>query len=230
MQELFRQRYGSPAHVLYPSRSAEMKVNSAPPVRFDTSYRSFTVAYGGSPIDGGYLRALKLLAEVLLSRGGRLLLFGPFSREDTAPRGLDLPNVKCGGLLNSTELVTRFREEADALFVPMSFDPAERANMTVSFPSKLADYTAAGLPLIIFGPPYCSAVKWARENRDCCELVDQCDPAALVAAIARLESDDYYRHELGVNALRIGEKFFAHSAAEKLFFSAIEIDRFLVKE
>jgi hypothetical protein len=53
----------------------------------------------------------------------------------------------------------------------MSFNAVDRANMEISFPSKLTDYTAVGLPLLIYGPHYCSAVQWARENPGVAEVV-----------------------------------------------------------
>ena len=219
MEELFHQRYGPRGNVLYPSRSAKMTECDAPPVRSDKCDRPFTVAYGGSAIDGGYLQALKLMAEVLLSRGGRLLLFGPFSREDVIARGLDSPNVTCGGMLNSSELLrVSARRRTHCSF---RICPSLELNMTISFPSKLADYTAGGLPNIIFGPPYSSAVKWARSDRDCNELVDQYDRDLLEATIARLESDLSYRYRLGANALRAGKRFFAHGVAERTFFRRI---------
>jgi hypothetical protein len=36
--------------------------------------------------------------------------------------------------------------------------------MRMLFPSKLADYTACGLPIIIWGPEESSAVKWAKAH------------------------------------------------------------------
>ena len=75
--------------------------------------------------------------------------------------GLDLPNIRLGGLLKSDELLRRLRADADVLFVPMSFAADDHDNMRMGFPSKLTDYTAVGLPLLIAGPADCSAVRWA---------------------------------------------------------------------
>ena len=49
---------------------------------------------------------------------------------------------------------------------------SDRINMEMAFPSKLADCTATGLPLLIYGPAYCSAVTWARENPGVAEVVE----------------------------------------------------------
>src|SRR5262249_49729838 len=55
----------------------------------------------------------------------------------------------------------------------MSFAPQHRRRMTTSFPSKLIDATQLGLPVIIWGPEYCSAVKWARQGHRALCVTDQ---------------------------------------------------------
>ena len=55
--------------------------------------------------------------------------------------------------------------------------------MKISFPSKLTDYTATGLPLLIHAPAYSSAVRWARAEHDVAEIVDEPGEAPLRAAI-----------------------------------------------
>ena len=100
------------------------------------------------------------------------------------------------GLLPSRELVETLREVADVLLLPMSFVAADQPNMTISFPSKLTDYTSAGLPLLIFGPEYCSAVRWARDNPGVAEIVSTDSSEAAQAALARLANDANYRQRL----------------------------------
>jgi hypothetical protein len=109
------------------------------------------------------------------------------------------------------------RDEADALFVPMSFASEDRTNMELAFPSKLADCTAAGLPLIIYGPPYCSAVAWARENKELAEVVDTDKSTDLAQAVARLATDPARRLALAKRALRVGRQYFAHDAVQQVF-------------
>src|SRR5687768_10395858 len=113
------------------------------------------------------------------------------------------------------------REEADALFVPMSFDESDRANMEMAFPSKLADYTATGLPLLIYGPAYCSAVVWARDNQGVAEVVE--DKADLSDAINRLANDPSHRVALGKRALATGREYFTHARAQQVFHQCISV-------
>ena len=93
--------------------------------------------------------------------------------------------------------------------------------MTLAFPSKLADCTAVGLPLLVYGPAYCSAVAWARENSDVAEVVDTEQSADLSAAVVRLATDPSRRFALGKRALEVGRQYFAHEAVQRVFDRAI---------
>jgi glycosyltransferase involved in cell wall biosynthesis len=211
MAQAYQTRYGATGDVLYPMRAATAPDFAEPPPRLAQNGHQFTVAFAGTINSPGYVRSLIALHDVLARIGGRLLIFGP--------HGLDLPNVTAGGLLPSPELINRLRDEADVLFVPMSFDVAERSNMEMSFPSKLVDYTAVGVPLLIYGPPYCSAVGWAKENHDVAEVVEV--ENELDGAVRRLANDPLRRIELGKVALQTGRKYFSHRTAQEVFNRAI---------
>jgi hypothetical protein len=183
--------------------------------------RSLTVAFGGTIFARGYVLALRHLAQCLSIIGGRLLIFGPFTTADAEREGLAFGNVECRGPLSSGALMERFREEVDVLFVPMSFEPEDRPNMEIGFPSKLTDYTSVGLPLLIYGPEYCSAVCWARENPGVAELVDQPDPSRLAGAVQRLAESAESRWQLGQSALVAGEKYFSHRSARDTLHAAL---------
>ena len=212
MSRSYEERYGEPAQVIYPSRAADCPDFDAPPANND---KPFTIAFAGTINSDGYIEALTALQNALKPVGGRLLIFGPNQF------GLDDPNTENRGLVSSSELLTRLREEAHALFAPMSFDESDRANMQMAFPSKLADYTATGLPLLIYGPAYCSAVVWARENSGVAEVVE--DKAGLSNAINRLASDPSHRVALGQRALAVGREYFTHNRAQQLFISSISV-------
>ena len=64
-----------------------------------------------------------------------------------------LRNVESRGFVPNTRLISVLRDEVDVLVLPMSFDPLERINMELSFPSKLTDYTATCLPILVWAPP-----------------------------------------------------------------------------
>src|SRR5262249_30324829 len=151
MVEDYRKRYAIEGHILYPSRAADSPKFSNPPERLARAITDLTVGFAGS-VNANYRQALKRIAEALRPRGGKLVIFGPPTKSDAIQYELNSENIEVRGLLPSRELVETLREVADVLLLPMSFVASDQSNMTISFPSKLTDYTNAGLPLLIFGP------------------------------------------------------------------------------
>ena len=215
-------RYGVSAEVIYPLRAIDCPHFQAPPARVGRNTNEpFTIAFAGSINSDGYVQALLALQEAISSVGGRLLIFGPLTADEAHRCGLNEPHTAVRGLLSATELMACLRKEADALFVPMSFRLPDRTNMELAFPSKLADVTAVGLPLIIYGPAYCSAVAWARDNSGVAEVVDSDLSTDLAQVIAQLAADPARRLALAQKALEVGERYFAYEAVQKVFDRAI---------
>ena len=219
MQRNYETRYGPTAQVLYPSRAADLPQFTEPPERLGRNDHQFSIAFAGTITSPGYVQALIALSHALDAVNGRLLIFGPLTVEQARQAGLHLPNVTIGGLLTWPELMKRLRDEADALFIPMSFDAADRSNMELAFPSKLADCTAVGVPLVIYGPGYCSAVRWAKENAGVAEVVEAQE--GLTQVVQRLTRDPVRRRQLGTKALEVGEKYFAFEMVQAVFNRAL---------
>jgi glycosyltransferase involved in cell wall biosynthesis len=219
----YEARYGAPAEVIYPMRAVNCEEFDAPPARLGRNEGPFTIAFAGSINSNGYIQALRALQDALEPVGGRLLIYGPLTAEGAREVGLDRAQTIVRGLVDAGELMQRLREEADALFVPMSFDPADSANMELAFPSKLADCTAIGLPLLIYGPSYCSAVRWARENVGVGEVVTTDLKPDLAAAIVRLAKDPTLRFVLGKRAIEVGREYFAYEKVRQVFHRTLSL-------
>ena len=217
MTRSYGERYGQPAETIYPSRAATCPQHDQPPARLARNDHAFTVAFAGTINSNGYIHALIAVQAALKSVNGRLLIFGPTTEIEAKEFGLVDAEVR--GLLPATELLTILRTEADALFVPMSFEAADRVNMEMAFPSKLADYTATGLPLLIYGPTYCSAVTWACENPGVAKVVDS-EPN-LRDAITDLAQNPDTRIALGHRALIAGRRYFTHDRAQQIFHQSL---------
>lgn len=215
MSRFYEERYGGHASVIYPSRAADSTDFKEPPARLMDRDKQFTIAFAGTINTDGYIEALRALQKALEPVNGRLLIFGP------QQFGLNDRNTESRGLVSSTELLMRLREEADALFVPMSFDASDRANMEMAFPSKLADCTATGVPLLIYGPSYCSAVAWARDNPGVAEVVEA--ERDLPEAIDKLANNPDHRVALGKRALEIGRQYFSHARVQQVFHQSLSV-------
>lgn len=220
MVEEFQRRYGTTGTVLYPSRSKDGTAFAGPSERLIRPAGAFTVAFAGSA-SPEYCRLLHRIAEALQPIGGKLLILGPLTSEQAAQVHLSRPNVEIGGLLTSGELIKRLRAEADLLFVPMSFTAEHRANMEIAFPSKLTDYTSVGVPLLICGPEYSSAVRWAKENSGVAEVVETDDAERLCDTIARLAHSPVQRLKLATEATDVGHRQFSHASAIRVFYQAL---------
>lgn len=221
MVEDYERQYGARGTLLLPSRApaAAVAARTAPGPR--STNQPLTFAFAGTINSPGYARLLRRLADSLDRRSGQLLIFGPLTPSQAEAEGLVRPNVRLGGLLTSSELLRRLRDEADVLFVPMSFAPEDAPNMRMSFPSKLTDYTAVGLPLLICGPPDCSAVRWAHQNPGVADVVTTDDAAGLDGAVDRLAGDPVYRDSLARTSQAAGDRDFSAASAQSTFHAAL---------
>lgn len=221
MEQEYRVRYGATGQVLYPSRAESCPKFNDEPSTYRRQTGPLVGAYAGS-LYFGYSTMIREMAACLERQGGNLLLFGPHSMKTLRSLSLVSSNVLPQGLLRSEELITYLRGQADFLFVPMSFDENEIANVRLSFPSKLTDYTATGLPMLIWGPPYSSAVRWAQDCAPVAEVVTSSDSNGLKSALDRLR-DAKHRGQLGIAASRVGERMFSSPACQKIFHEALQV-------
>lgn len=220
MVEDYERRYGARGTVLLPYRSADAPVFAGVAERAQRDGQRLVFAFAGSINSPGYAALLKTLAHAIAPEGHELLIFGPVTQPQAAAAGFDLPNVRLGGLLKADELLLRLRAEADVLFAPMSFAREDADNMRMGFPSKLPDYTAVGLPLLIAGPADCSAVRWATANAGVAEVVATDDRAEVARAIRRLTSDHAHRRALAARAQEVGARDFSAASAYATFSAA----------
>lgn len=219
MAEAYERRYGIAGSVMYPSRSEACPVFDAKPARPIAGDQVLTLGYGGN--SGPEMMVCLEALAAALPGNARLAVFGAFDA-GAQRRLLALsPSIAFEGLVPYQQMIHGLRAIADVLFVPMTFAAADRDNQIVSFPSKLADYTATGLPLLICGPPYSSAVRWARAEGDVAAIVDQPEVSALRAAIAGLRNDPQRRTQLAVNAAAAGRRCFDSSGANAALSRAL---------
>lgn len=212
MAEEYARDFGSVGEVLYPSRGPD---SPTPHVRRGAEApQPFVIAYAGSLWNAGFVALLERLAQRLEPMHGLIDLY-----TDAAPDGAALealagrPNVRWRGFLPPAELARQWAQTAAALFVPGSFLPGEARAMRLLFSSKIVDYTAGGLPLLIWAPEDSSAARWARENPGCALLIT--DPAGegLEEALLFLRDNGSGAVELATRAVEAGERDFSHQRA-----------------
>jgi glycosyltransferase involved in cell wall biosynthesis len=215
----YHRRYNAIGDVLYPSRGTDTPVFTEPPDTLSQHFRPFTVAFAGT-IYPLYADALRRVAAALWATcAGRLLVYGPRPSESVRSL-LKEPNIELRGRLSSAELIQQCRREVHAMFVPMTYLREHRPNVEVAFPSKLADYTAMGLPLLIDGPEYCTAVRWARENPGVAEATTEGNIDGVAACLKRLQ-DPAHRIRLAREAISRGNEYFGADRAISLLYGKL---------
>lgn len=213
--------FGSRGDVLYPSRSKEAVDAPIQPVEPQIRASGFTVVYAGF-FHSEYMRALVRLALALEAVDGQLLVFGDGPSGHLAQLR-ETKNVSLRGRVSSHDLIAICRAGADVVYIPMSYRPEDRQTVELGFPSKLADATAMGLPLLIDGPSYCSAVRWARENDDCAEIVTEESPNAIRNALDRLQSASR-RVELAIKSTAVGNRCFSWQASTGILYDRLSME------
>jgi hypothetical protein len=221
MVEDYARRFQATGTVLYPIRDSKAPHHTAPPDPAAAT-APLKVAFAGNLWHQGNWQSLRILADALATIGGRLLIFGPTTPVDTARNGLTQSNVVVRGFV--PDLIQSLRSEADVVFVPMTFQASEKRNMEICFPSKLVEYSATGLPLLIQGPEYGSAIRWSREHKDAAELVTAEDVAAFLPSLQRLQ-DTARRLQLGRRSLELGWQCFAFENGVRIFRESLRIPR-----
>jgi glycosyltransferase involved in cell wall biosynthesis len=200
-------RYHAPATVLYPTRAQAHAEFQEPPARTHEVRRCPVVAYAGSISTPGYAAVLMACARAVQRLGGTLQIFGPDTSQQLERLGIRGENVVLQRFVPEGDLLTRLRAEADILLLPMSFEPCDRLNMEISFPSKLTEYTGAVLPILALAPSYSSVAHWARSNAGVAELVEALDEGNLARAITSLAQNPARRIDLARAAHEYGRIF-----------------------
>jgi hypothetical protein len=218
MRDRYAELYGVDGQVLYPCRGED---SPSPRVRVrQTRVGPPVIAYAGLIHQGWTAASLRALASVLAGIGGRLDLYVPYSPERLTEWSLDHPNVRLVGFFPAAEMAERVAATADALFLPASFNERERVDVSTLFPSKLADYTAVGLPILIWGPEYSSVARWSASNPGAAELVTDPDPAALTGPLSRL-ADPCRAGRLADACVEAGTRDFDERIVRDRFLAAL---------
>lgn len=132
-----------------------------------------TLGYAGS-VAYGYGEALADLIPVLREVGAKILLSTP------RPRGILQPLLEATDVVewmahraDIIEMWRTMQERVDVMILPYS-NPAGGNELLyrTHFPSKLTEYLALGMPVIVSGPEFATGVQWARGARAPQEMED----------------------------------------------------------
>jgi len=149
----------------------------------------------------------------------RLEVFGPSPLWTSGAEDYFRSRNLYHGFPPSDQLVEALQHFQVALVV-MSFAPALRRRMTTSFPSKMIDAMQLGLPVVIWGPDYCSAVQWARQGERAVSVTDL-NPSVLRRALEELAASPSEQERLAKSAREAAAAEFNPDRIQEQFMAAL---------
>src|SRR5262249_11798624 len=139
---------GVSGQVLLPSRGRDSVWFDAPRRGYASrTCSSAKIFYAGS-LYGSAFEQLESIAEALALRSHHLVVYTP----STPPTSFRPTHLELRAALPSSELVKRVHEEADILLLLSNFDQGHRETLHTLFPSKMVDYTAAAVAILVVAP------------------------------------------------------------------------------
>jgi glycosyltransferase involved in cell wall biosynthesis len=206
MQDRLRDCYGIESEVFLPPRRRGLQ---KPARKAKSPGRPFRFAYCGQ-LWREYWHSLRVVAQVGRNHGWEVHIFTNEAGRRVA--GVEYANVQVHEFLPEERLVSHLAAEADALVVALDFSADASETMETMFSSKLAEYTATGLPVVIMAPPHAHMARWARAQ-GCFLVIDRVDPEYVERELCALAGDPTRCRCLGEAAAELVESLFAPERA-----------------
>lgn len=212
MERLCATRFGADGTVLYPNRSEELAPR---PFALADALRQpgrLTIGFAGN-LNYGYGAALTQLLPALRSATVRLVLYGRAPGPELAALAAATDCCEFRGFVPSADAWAGIQRECDAVWLPYP-NPAGLMEHLYRhhFPSKLPEYLALGMPVIVTGPDYATGVRWARANADAVACAPGADPVEMTALFQRLATDHAARRQLAECGWQAGQRDFDPAA------------------
>jgi glycosyltransferase involved in cell wall biosynthesis len=211
MCEAYAQRYDRPFHWFCgPIELDRLLPHARSNWRAGNPFRLLYAGRVGRANTNSLIEACRAVAE--LRRAGRSLLIDLYLT-DGADRIRKEFSEDDGVIVHAAipyEDTPALYGAADLLLLPLDFDEDSISFARYSMSTKIAEYAAAAVPILVYAPrdiamcSYATQDKWAY-------VVSQRSQAALQEAIVRLAGDEALRENLGRQALHVARR--DHDAA-----------------
>jgi glycosyltransferase involved in cell wall biosynthesis len=149
-------------------------------------------------VNGGEVRRLCRAVQALREESHpdlMLRLFTTQTAEQLASEGVPDPPWLDVASLDPDQIPSALAE-ARILFLGLSFEPRLRRLGQVAFPTKLAEYLAAGRPILVNAPEDATASTYVREHA-AGVVVDQPDVQAVIEGLQLILEDRVFANTLG---------------------------------
>lgn len=216
-------KFGVHGDVLYPNRDTGLAPRPLEDSRTLRTQGRLTLGYAGT-LGYGYGEQLVRLLPSFRDSGTRLVVYGKL---DFPARAI-LEREACielrGFVRDPDEAWTAIKRDCDAVLLPYLNPPdaVHRQLYSSHFPSKLPEYLALGMPVIVAGPPEATGVRWASAHPEAAIALTESDPGAMTKLLARLRTDASLRLRLAADSVTAGNRDFDPLRIRGQFFAALD--------
>lgn len=179
MGEIYEERYGVKTIVLYVGVEPD---ECLPPPALDRQKRPLIIGSVGSVVSEAnwylLIKAVRLFNQKHGAGSATILHIG------ILPEALKAPEVEATGW-SSGEVFIGHLARIDVCFLNLWFEPEYAETRRMSFPTKVSSYIQSQRPMLAFGPPDSSVVRFVEEH-GCGEVCTTPDPAALAERLSYL--------------------------------------------
>lgn len=222
MEAFCFRKFGVHGDVLYPNRDPALAPRLSEESRSLKIPGRLTLGYAGT-LSYGYGDQLVRLLPALRASGTSLVVYGKVE----GPARALLEREDCvalrGFVEDPNEAWTAIKRDCDAVILPYLNPPegVHRQLYSCHFPSKLPEYLALGMPVIVAGPPIATGVRWASAHPDACLVETSPAPEALARRLDQLKADASLRVRLASNSVVAGREDFDPDRIRGKFFAAL---------
>lgn len=218
LRDALQVRYGADGDVLYPIRDRSLAPRAPDVNRTLRNARGLTIGFAGSMVSYGYSLRLKQLLPELRRAGASLRLYA-----DRTPAFAGEAGVEFAGRSETPARVwERVKAECDAVILPYCGpDLGHQAMYRTHFPSKLPEYLALGMPVIVTGPPEATGMAWALVHPQACIAIESGPTARWQTELKWLRDEPDYREALARGAVAASLGDFDPALIERTFLARL---------
>ncbi len=215
-------KYGVHGEVMYPNRDLDLAPRPIEEGRALKSPGRLTVGYAGT-LGYGYGEQIIRLLPAFRASGSRLVVYG---KSDASARARlereDVVELR-GFVADPRDAWAGIQRDCDAVILPYLNPPeaAHRLLYSCHFPSKLPEYLALGMPVVVAGPADATGVRWAAGHPQAALTVTDPDPMAVARQFERLQADPALRVSLAASAVHLGDRDFEPRRIQRQFSDAV---------
>ena len=215
MEEFCFRKYGVRGEVMYPNRDESLRPR---PPEWNRELRNpphLTVGFVGN-VNYGYGEALVEILPALEQTGGRLRIWGPPPGQECRALA-ESANVRLEGFLPSPEVWEPVKRECDAVILPYSSSERMKQLYSYHFPSKLPEYLALGMPVMVTGPDYPTGYRWAQRHPEAAVNASCLERDKIALTLQKLKMDGQLRAKLADSAWKEAQKDFNPEKIRSVF-------------